>query len=77
MMYEPIAVSLFYNDTLLIKSPDPYMDVIVRKSDGRKKLGDRRYSFKASMVTPNVTVGNYFTVRISEHLNRQSESIQD
>ncbi len=62
MMKQPIAVSLFYNNTLLIKSPDPYMDIVVAGTDGRKKLGDRKYSFKARGVTPNVTVGDYFVV---------------
>lgn len=74
MMKQAIAVSLFYNSTLLIKSPDPYMDIIVGGTDGRKKLGDRRFSFKARGVTPNVTVGDYFVVSTSSVFDLPSRS---
>lgn len=67
MMTQAIAISLFHNDTLLIKSPDPYMDIVVGGTDGRKSLGNRKYSFKARGVTPNVTVGDYFVVRDRLH----------
>lgn len=64
-MREGIAVILFHNDTLLVKNPDPYQDIIVGGTDGRKKLGPKKYSFTALQLTPNVTVGDYFVVRAS------------
>ncbi len=76
MMSDELPTIMFHNDTLLMKMPDPYLDVFTKTGKKyRKKLGDRKFSFELSRITPNVTVGDYFIVRHLHSVLRKRENV--